>query len=169
MNRERLAAAAPEWIQIEFPAQTQLDMLAMWVEAIMDASGSSQRPRHPRNCKAPNENSDIKKRWRCTSYRYGHQHVACSDRSGPRGFNAAPSTWPTFPDRSSRQPAHREEPGRTRRVYRRQATERWRDHRRSAIEPARQSRDHSHKCRSERRLISMVRDHRHRREPDATL
>ena len=38
MNRERLAAAAPEWIQIEgFPAQTQLDMLAMWVEAIMDA------------------------------------------------------------------------------------------------------------------------------------
>jgi len=38
MNRERLAAAAPEWIQIEaFPAQTQLDMLAMWIEAIMDA------------------------------------------------------------------------------------------------------------------------------------
>jgi len=38
MNREQLAAAAPAWIQIEaFPAQTQLDMLAMWVEAIMDA------------------------------------------------------------------------------------------------------------------------------------
>ena len=38
MNRERLTAAAPQWIQIEaFPAQTQLDMLAMWVEAIMDA------------------------------------------------------------------------------------------------------------------------------------
>jgi len=38
MNREQLAAAAPVWIQIEaFPAQTQLDMLAMWVEVIMDA------------------------------------------------------------------------------------------------------------------------------------
>ena len=38
MNRERLAAAAPEWIVIEaFPAQTQLDMLAMWIETVMDA------------------------------------------------------------------------------------------------------------------------------------
>jgi len=38
MNRERLAAAAPVWLQIEaLPSQTQLDMLAMWVEAIMDA------------------------------------------------------------------------------------------------------------------------------------
>jgi len=38
MNRERLAAAAPEWIVSDaFPAQTQLDTLAISVEAISDA------------------------------------------------------------------------------------------------------------------------------------
>lgn len=38
MNRDLLAAAAPKWIEIEaFAAQSKLDMLAMWTEAIMDA------------------------------------------------------------------------------------------------------------------------------------
>ena len=38
MNRERLAATALAWIQLEaFSAQTRFVMLAMWIEAIMDA------------------------------------------------------------------------------------------------------------------------------------
>jgi hypothetical protein len=38
MNRELLAAAAPKWIAIQvLPAQMRFDLLAMWVEAIMDA------------------------------------------------------------------------------------------------------------------------------------
>lgn len=38
MNRELLAAAAPNWLQIEaLSAQFKFDMLAMWTEAIMDA------------------------------------------------------------------------------------------------------------------------------------
>ena len=38
MNRTLLAAAAPKWIAIEaLSAQTKLRMLAMFVEAIMDA------------------------------------------------------------------------------------------------------------------------------------
>lgn len=38
MNRERLAAISPSWRAIEgFPPQTKFDMLAMWVEAVMDA------------------------------------------------------------------------------------------------------------------------------------
>ena len=38
MNRDLLAAAAPSWIAIEaFPPQDKLNLLAMWVEAIMDA------------------------------------------------------------------------------------------------------------------------------------
>lgn len=38
MNRDLLAAAAPKWIAIEtLSAKTQLDMLAMWIEAVMDA------------------------------------------------------------------------------------------------------------------------------------
>ena len=38
MNRDLLAAAAPKWIAIQtLSAKTQLDMLAMWTEAVMDA------------------------------------------------------------------------------------------------------------------------------------
>lgn len=38
MNRDSLAAAAPKWLVIQaLPAQTKFDLLAMWVEAIMDA------------------------------------------------------------------------------------------------------------------------------------
>ena len=37
MNRERLAATALAWIQLEaFSAQTRFVMLAMWIEAIID-------------------------------------------------------------------------------------------------------------------------------------
>ena len=38
MNRDSLAAAAPKWLAIQaLPAQTQFDLLDMWVEAIMDS------------------------------------------------------------------------------------------------------------------------------------
>lgn len=38
MNRNTLAAAAPSWLAIQsLPAQVKFDMLAMWVEAIMDS------------------------------------------------------------------------------------------------------------------------------------
>ena len=38
MNRDSLAAAAPKWLAIQaLPAQTKFDLLAMWVDAIMDA------------------------------------------------------------------------------------------------------------------------------------
>ena len=38
MNRDSLATAAPKWLVIQaLPAQTKFDLLAMWVEAIMDS------------------------------------------------------------------------------------------------------------------------------------
>lgn len=38
MNRDLIAAAAPRWLAIEkIPANGQLDLIASWVESIMDA------------------------------------------------------------------------------------------------------------------------------------
>lgn len=38
MDRERLAATAPSWLAIEaLSAQTKLDMLTLWIEAVIDA------------------------------------------------------------------------------------------------------------------------------------